>query len=30
MVTEQHHQGRFRWPDNARVAVTLTFDFQGR
>lgn len=29
MVTEQHHQGRFRWPDNARVAVTLTFDFQG-
>ena len=29
MVTEIHHQGRFRWPDNARVAVTLSFDFQG-
>lgn len=29
MVSEFHHDGRFSWPDNHRVAVTLTFDFQG-
>ena len=29
MPNELHHQGRFAWPDNQRVAVTLTFDFQG-
>src|SRR6202050_5086703 len=28
-MLQQHHQGRFRWPNDARVAVTLTFDFQG-
>lgn len=29
MLNERHHQGRIRWPHDARVAVTLTFDFQG-
>jgi peptidoglycan/xylan/chitin deacetylase (PgdA/CDA1 family) len=29
MPNELHHNGRFTWPDNQRVAVTLTFDFQG-
>ena len=29
MLQEHHHQGRFHWPNNSRVAVTLTFDFQG-
>jgi peptidoglycan-N-acetylglucosamine deacetylase len=29
MPSEHHHRGRFAWPNNARVAVTLTFDFQG-
>jgi peptidoglycan/xylan/chitin deacetylase (PgdA/CDA1 family) len=29
MLQEHHHQGHFHWPDNSRVAVTLTFDFQG-
>jgi len=29
MLKELHHNGRFAWPDNQRVAVTLTFDFQG-
>jgi peptidoglycan/xylan/chitin deacetylase (PgdA/CDA1 family) len=29
MLKDYHHNGRFSWPDNARVAVTLTFDFQG-
>ena len=29
MLQEHHHQGRFAWPHQSRVAVTLTFDFQG-
>src|ERR1700752_5369119 len=29
MLKDYHHGGRFRWPNDARVAVTLTFDFQG-
>jgi peptidoglycan/xylan/chitin deacetylase (PgdA/CDA1 family) len=30
MVTEYHYDsGIFAWPDKARIAVTLTFDFQG-
>jgi peptidoglycan-N-acetylglucosamine deacetylase len=29
MLKDHHHKGRFRWPNGARVAVTLTFDFQG-
>ncbi len=29
MLNDHHHDGRFCWPNNARVAVTLTFDFQG-
>jgi len=29
MLQELHHGGRFFWPNEARVAVTLTFDFQG-
>jgi peptidoglycan/xylan/chitin deacetylase (PgdA/CDA1 family) len=28
-MLQQHHRGRFHWPNNSRVAVTLTFDFQG-
>jgi peptidoglycan/xylan/chitin deacetylase (PgdA/CDA1 family) len=28
-MLQHHHQGRFHWPNNSRVAVTLTFDFQG-
>ncbi len=29
MVGEYHYDGSFSWPDKRRVAVTLTFDFQG-
>jgi peptidoglycan/xylan/chitin deacetylase (PgdA/CDA1 family) len=29
MLQEHHHKGRFHWPNNSQVAVTLTFDFQG-
>jgi peptidoglycan/xylan/chitin deacetylase (PgdA/CDA1 family) len=29
MLTDYHHDGRFSWPNQSRVAVTLTFDFQG-
>jgi peptidoglycan/xylan/chitin deacetylase (PgdA/CDA1 family) len=29
MPKEYHHDGRFAWPENRRVCVTLTFDFQG-
>jgi len=29
MLQDHHHQGPFHWPDDRRVAVTLTFDFQG-
>jgi peptidoglycan/xylan/chitin deacetylase (PgdA/CDA1 family) len=29
MLKDHHHNGQFFWPDDARVAVTLTFDFQG-
>lgn len=29
MPTEFHHKGHFHWPNDARVTVTLTFDFQG-
>jgi peptidoglycan/xylan/chitin deacetylase (PgdA/CDA1 family) len=29
MLQDYHYDGRFTWPNEARVAVTLTFDFQG-
>ena len=29
MVNEIHHEGLLFWPNNNRIAVTLTFDFQG-
>ena len=29
MVKEYHLDGGFSWPDDRRIAVTLTFDFQG-
>lgn len=29
MVREYHLDGGFSWPDDRRIAVTLTFDFQG-
>jgi peptidoglycan/xylan/chitin deacetylase (PgdA/CDA1 family) len=29
MLNDYHHAGRFLWPNKSRVAVTLTFDFQG-
>src|ERR1700731_2664813 len=29
MLKEYHHDGKFSWPDGRRVAVALTFDFQG-
>jgi peptidoglycan/xylan/chitin deacetylase (PgdA/CDA1 family) len=29
MLKEHHFHGSFSWPDNKRIAVTLTFDFQG-
>jgi peptidoglycan/xylan/chitin deacetylase (PgdA/CDA1 family) len=29
MVQEFHKDGPFAWPDGQRIAVTLTFDFQG-
>jgi peptidoglycan-N-acetylglucosamine deacetylase len=29
MLKDLHHQGDIAWPDGSRVAVTLTFDFQG-
>jgi peptidoglycan/xylan/chitin deacetylase (PgdA/CDA1 family) len=29
MLQDFHYNDRIRWPKNARVAVTLTFDFQG-
>jgi peptidoglycan-N-acetylglucosamine deacetylase len=29
MLKDYHHDGRFAWPNGSRVAVTLTFDFQG-
>ncbi len=29
MLQDHHHGGRFVWPNQAKVAVTLTFDFQG-
>ena len=29
MLHDHHHAGRFGWPNDATVAVTLTFDFQG-
>jgi peptidoglycan/xylan/chitin deacetylase (PgdA/CDA1 family) len=29
MLKEIHSDGRFSWPDQHRMAVTLTFDFQG-
>lgn len=29
MLDDHHHDGSLRWPNDARVAVTLTFDFQG-
>ena len=29
MVREFHYDGSFSWPEGHRIAVTLTFDFQG-
>ena len=29
MLKEHHIDGNFSWPDQNRIAVTLTFDFQG-
>ncbi len=29
MIREQHPQGKIFWPDEARIAVMLSFDFQG-
>lgn len=29
MLGQMHFKGDFHWPDDQRVAVTLTFDFQG-
>ncbi len=29
MVSEYHYGGSFSWPGGRRIAVTLTFDFQG-
>jgi peptidoglycan-N-acetylglucosamine deacetylase len=29
MLTDYHYNDRFAWPDSRRIAVTLTFDFQG-
>src|ERR1700689_860773 len=29
MLQDHHHRGHFIWPNQAKVAVTLTFDFQG-
>jgi peptidoglycan-N-acetylglucosamine deacetylase len=29
MLKDFHHNGRFLWPNDSLVAVTLTFDFQG-
>jgi peptidoglycan/xylan/chitin deacetylase (PgdA/CDA1 family) len=29
MLNKFHYDGTFRWPEGRRVAVTLTFDFQG-
>ena len=29
MLKEYHYNDRIRWPDGKRIAVTLTFDFQG-
>ncbi len=29
MLKEHHHDGKFTWPNNRRVCVALTFDFQG-
>jgi peptidoglycan/xylan/chitin deacetylase (PgdA/CDA1 family) len=29
MLKEFHHDGTFSWPEQRRIAVTLTFDFQG-
>ena len=29
MLKEYHYAGKFSWPNNYKVAVALTFDFQG-
>jgi peptidoglycan/xylan/chitin deacetylase (PgdA/CDA1 family) len=29
MIDQYHYDGGFAWPGDARIAVTLTFDFQG-
>ncbi|MPY69121.1 MAG: polysaccharide deacetylase family protein [Alphaproteobacteria bacterium] len=29
MLNKFHYDGTFRWPEDRRLAVTLTFDFQG-
>ncbi len=29
MLKEHHFDGEFSWPNKNRIAVTLTFDFQG-
>ena len=29
MLKEFHYNNQIAWPDQRRIAVTLTFDFQG-
>ena len=29
MIVENHAKGKIAWPTNQRVAVAITFDFQG-
>jgi hypothetical protein len=29
MIVENHPKGKIAWPNNGRVAVAITFDFQG-
>jgi peptidoglycan/xylan/chitin deacetylase (PgdA/CDA1 family) len=29
MIVENHAKGKISWPGNQRVAVAITFDFQG-
>ena len=29
MITENHAKGKIFWPENRRMTVAITFDFQG-
>ena len=29
MITENHAKGKISWPENRRMTVAITFDFQG-